>query len=247
MWPLQRAERAGLLALNVPYFTMRSDGDKIQRRDRRFRFRRCRVRVWIAHGRVSEISMQRTLLGRSRSSGRIPGRLSRTGKTAPNITPKQLSRLPATSATTGNLDRGSRCSGRTSIALRHSPRCWRRLDRTRLAGRFRGFSADRSWSRPLQWRLRHRDLSRGSCRCFRAPLVRGTGARGARQSSQEPERPKFSAHGPLFGNWRGNRLGLDRLCADRVVDLAAGRTIAGRRLRGGGIVYRRYRCRGQSA
>ena len=98
MWPLQRAERAGLLALNVPYFTMRSDGDKFATRPA-FRFRRCRVRVWIAHGRVSGISMQRTLLGRSRSSGRIPGRLSRTGKTAPNITPKQLSRLPATSAT----------------------------------------------------------------------------------------------------------------------------------------------------
>ncbi len=163
---LHRAERAALLALNVPHFVTPSDGDEIVRCDRLSRADRGDPRASSARATRCKTSMKRRSPGRSRSSGRTRIRLARRRRTAVATWRRHeddSGRDVARFSRQDNFHRRSRQDRRRTLAARHSPRTGRGLDRPRLARRFRGLPARLPRPRSLQRRFRHRRLSRRAC------------------------------------------------------------------------------------
>ena len=163
-WPLQRAERSALVALNVPHFVSPSDGNEIRdatgisiHSEATSGMDRARARVQSFD--EQDIAWQITVIRQNTSS--IP---RSAGPPARGVELQTtFARGRGCRADKGDFRRGSRQDRRGALPLCHSPRAGRRLDRSRLAGRLRGFPARVPRPGTLQWRLRHCGLSRCAC------------------------------------------------------------------------------------
>ena len=141
--------------------------------------------------------MSRRSAGRSKSSRRTPIRRcpprlrggKRRGATKHRSTARPPRRRKRSFIAEADRIASEMC------ALRHSPRTGRRMDRPRLAGRFRGFPVGLSRPRTLQRFERHRALSRRACGGDRQRAVRCACARRPSASAQEPEKPQRAALG----------------------------------------------------
>ena len=224
LWPLQKAERAALAALNVPHFVSPSDDDEIRDAsgisirskgtpglDRA----RARLRSFDEQDIAWQVEVIRQNTGavlRSDGSTAAAAKGSRVLRGGAAIAPGQ-----------GDIPRGSRQDRRRPFAACHPQGSERSLDRSRLAGRFRGCPAGAARCRSLQRPRRHRAFSRGPRRGDGEQVVTGAGAGGARASAQEPQGPQRSAHGAIPGHRRRHRAGLDRLCARGDGEVSGGR------------------------
>ncbi len=180
LWPLQRAERAALLALNVPHFVSPSDGNEICDASGISVLTEATPGLARARARVSnfdepdiawqvEVIRQNTAMV-SRSEGAAPA----TRKREPHFAHR------GDCAGQGDLPCGSRQDRRRPHALRHPQGAGRSLDRARLAGRFRGCPARASGRRSLQRRQRHRAFFRRPCGDDGSEVFAGAGAGGGR-------------------------------------------------------------------
>ena len=224
LWPLQRAERSALVALNVPHFVSPSDGNEIRdatgisiHTEATSGMDRARARVQSFD--EQDIAWQITVITAEYELDFEICRAAGEGRGAE--TTFALGR--GCRADKGDFRRGSRQDRRGAVPLCNSPRAGRRLDWSRLAGRLRGFPARVPRPGTLQWRFRHCGLSRCACSGDGAQVFRRTCAGWDVASSQEPEKPERSAHGPILRHRRRHRVGLDRLCPDRDVQVPARR------------------------
>ena len=202
LWPLQRAERAALVALNVPHFVSPSDGHDISDANGHSVHIALpsgldRARARFENFDEREIAWQTEVIRENTNS--IPRSAKPKAaevqklhaKSCQNSTPRFRSR-----ADQSDFHRRSRSDRGGIVALRHSPRPERRLDRSRLAGRFRVFPARLPRSGPLQRHLRHRRVSCGPCGGDRQQSFGRACLCRAGAIAQESEKPQCSAHGP---------------------------------------------------
>ncbi len=110
LWPLQRAERAALLTLNVPYFVTRSDGNEIRditgisvRTDAATGMDRARARVRSFDER--EIAWQIEIIRANTSSIRAPREPAADVGRAPLSLGEDVDRAPATQTLIGETDK----------------------------------------------------------------------------------------------------------------------------------------------
>ena len=174
LWPLLRAERAALLTLNVPHFIAPSDGAEIGdaygasvRTHAVPGLARARERLQNLDDR--EIAWQIEVI-RENTNSIVPVDARPQVTARKEMTPGRSDAAPAKS----HFHRRSRPHRGGACSLRHSPWTGRRLDRARLARRFRGVPAGLSRPRSLQRLRRHCGIScraRGGDRARRHPAT----------------------------------------------------------------------------
>ena len=186
LWPLQRAERAALLALNVPHFVSPSDGNEIRDASGTSVLTEAasgldRARARVGNFNAADIAWQVEVIRQNTAA------VSRSEGPA-SVAPRGEPRFPqrqGNCAKQGNLPCGSRHDRRGPCALRHPQGSGRRLDRPRLAGRFRGCATRAARRRSLQRRQRRSAFSRGPCRDNGEQVVERAGIGGGRACAQD--------------------------------------------------------------
>ena len=220
-WPLQRAERAAVVELNVPHFVMASDGHEIRDaagtsiaaeahvRPRSARPPGCAASTNAKIAWQAEVIRQNT----ARSGGRRVPALSSTGSN-----PRTRPVRPAVRSSPPKLTR----SARTLLRACDSQGAERGVDRARLARRLRGVSARRARARPLQRRVRHRPVPRRTRRRRQTPCRRGTLRSPRWPGFARRSWPQPGANGSLARPRRGDSA-WDRLCTSLAVISGAAR------------------------
>ena len=232
LWPLQRAERSALVALNVPHFVSPSDGHDISDANGNSVHIALpsgldRARARFANFDEREIAWQTEVIRENTNS--IPrSAVPKAAELQRNCASRNRTQRFRNRADKRDFHRRSRSDRGGIVALRHSPRPERRLDRSRLAGRFRVFPARLPRSGPLQRHLRHRCLSCRPCGGDRQQSFGRACLCRAGAIAQEFEKPQCGAHDPgARCRWR-RRTRLDRLRAVRHGEMPARRSACSR-------------------
>ena len=215
LWPLQRAERSALVALNVPHFVSPSDGNEIRdatgisiRSEATSGMDRARARVQSFD--EQDIAWQIEVIRQNTSS--LP---RSAGPPATGVELKQPLRSDVAVAPTKEIfvaEADKIAEELSRYAIRRGPgAAWIGLD----------WLGD---SEVFQLVCLGPELYNGvsGIAVFLAAHAAVTGCKSSGElalaghvaSSQEPEKPERSAHGPIPGHRRRHRVGLDRLCPD---------------------------------
>ena len=225
-WPLQRAERSALLALNVPHFVSPSDENEIHDASRPFYPDRAAIRASVAPAtRIQnfderEIDWQIEVIRENTRS------LSKSADPTAAGQAQSAELLDLTAlADKESIHCRSRQDRRRAVAIMQFAGAWCRLDRSRLAGRCRGLSSSFAWGRIST-------MANQASHCFlpRTRLLRvvsllpNSPARRC-SSSKKTEKPQCGANGPLTRRRGRHRPGLDRLCAHRDVEVSSRRQL----------------------
>ena len=246
-WPLQRAERLALLALNVPYFMTPSDGNEIRDATGISIYTKAPSGLDRACARVRnfderEIAWQIEVIRQNTNS------ISRSAGPAAGGAGTQSSlHLDAASAPTREVFVAEADKiAEELVTLCNSPRAGRRVDWARLAGRRRGFPTRVPRSGSLQRCFGHCGLSCGACGGNRAQIFRRARAGRRRASSQEPERAERGTSSPRIGPWWWRWIGLDHLRPNGDGEMPSRQRFTRGRACRVGTNYRRSRRRRQA-